>query len=127
MGITAGTVITHVNMLRSKIAVIDMMVTYLLTNYTTLEDDKQGSEPIPPEMFIDRPDFARVPEEHIHNTIEDLNKVRDGYQAELDAYESMEIDVKKETYGTKASNHNRSAARDHAGRRLRPRDERRTG
>lgn len=138
MAMNAGQVITRINLLRSKIAVVEMLSAHLMNNYTTLEDERddegKGGIPTPPEMFVDREDFARVPEAHIIEAMEDLRTKIEEYRAELEEWEGMTLapltEVKKDKKGKKnAEDHDqhRAAAKVDDGGKVQPGAERRAG
>lgn len=92
--LTAGQIVTTVSEFRSKIAVLEMLVLHLRTNYVSSEG-KDEDEPVPPEMYCERSDFARVSEQHIQATINDLVEKIGEMKDELEEWESLPIETPK--------------------------------
>lgn len=92
MPVTAGQILTTVSELRSKIAILKLLVVHLQTNYMRADDD--DDERAPPEMYVEREDFARVPDEHIALGVSDLLSLIVGYQRELAEWEGTAMETK---------------------------------
>ncbi len=112
--ITAGSILTKVSELRSKVAIVEALILHLTNNYITTEDEKGKT---PPEMVLAREDFSAVPETHITSLIQDLRETADAYQEELKQWEDMPMaePTKKGKKNADDRNQGTAASKDVAG------------
>lgn len=108
MALTAGSVFTKISEVRSKLAVYEALSTHLLTMYITREDERNATLKIPPEIVLQREDYAAVPEDHIIYVIDEINELIAALKAELTEWETMPLAEPKEAKpaakGAKKSN-----------------------
>lgn len=85
--LTAGQIVTRISEQRSKIALLELCVMHLRTNYLSTEG--RAEDLVPPEMYVTRSDGSRVSEDHIEVMLREFEVILAETREELLEWESI--------------------------------------